>query len=153
MNDEKLQRYFDDELSADERAAFEATMTDDDRDRLAVLAEMRGLLSQSLAGASAEIDILPGLEEKLQGVSSLDAARSKKRGWRSGRFLGTSAGLATAAAAAFLFIMQPWHPRHPSDNCDVESLEVEGAMATVFKVNDAPHSGDTATVIWATEED
>jgi anti-sigma factor RsiW len=154
MKDEKLQRYFDGELSADERTAFEAAMTDDDRERLAALAEMRGLVTNALTGAAGDVDLLPGIEAHLAGVSSLDAARRKKAGWfRSGRFLGTSAGVLAVAAAAFLFMVQPWHPTHPSDNCDVETLEVEGAMASVFKVHDAPHAGDTATVIWTAEED
>lgn len=150
--DDKLQRYFDGELPQEERAAFEASMTEEDRDRLAALAEMRALLSNALGGASAEVDVWPAVEAQLGGVVPIDAARAKRR--RSvGRWFGTSAGLLVAAAAAFLFVVRPWHPGHPTDDCDIESLEVEGAVATVMQVNDMPHSGDATTIIWTSEED
>jgi anti-sigma factor RsiW len=150
--DDKLQRYFDGELSQEERAAFEASMTEDDRDRLAALAEMRALLSNALTGASAEIDVWPAVEAQLPGgVVPIDAARAKRR--RSvGRWFGTSAGLLVAAAATFLFVVKPWQAEPQlTDECDVESMEVSGAQAMVF--NDMPHSKDVATVIWTTEED
>jgi anti-sigma factor RsiW len=145
-----LQRYFDGELPEAERRAFEAALTDDDRERLAALSEMRGLLRNTLAGASAEVDVWPGIE--------LEVARQAKRSWRerlsARRILGTSAaGMLLAAAAAFLLIVKPWHPAHPSDNCDVESLEVSGGLATVLQMHDTPHSGDATTIIWTTEEE
>jgi hypothetical protein len=64
------------------------------------------------------------------------------------------AGILVAAAAAFLFIVKPWHPGHPENDCDVESLEVDGAYATVMQLHDIPHTGDsgTTTIIWAEED-
>jgi hypothetical protein len=57
------------------------------------------------------------------------------------------------AAAAFILLLRPWHPPHPSNNCDVEDLEFHGGVASVLYLDDAPHKGDgTTTVIW-TEED
>jgi len=150
MKDDKLQRFFDGELPADERQAFEAAMTDDDRERLAALAEMRALLSNALAGASSEVDVWSGIEARLGGAIPLDSARSKRR-WNARRLFGTSAGLLIAAAATFLFVVQPWHAEQLTDDCDVESLEVSGAQVTVL--NDLPHARDVATVIWTTEED
>jgi anti-sigma factor RsiW len=150
--DDKLQRYFDGELPPDERAAFEAAMTDEDRERLAALAEMRALLSNALSSASAEIDVWSGVSAKLGGATPIDEARSKRRRKMTGRrFLGTSAGLLIAAAATFLFVVQPWHADQLTDDCDVESLEASGAQVTVL--NDLPHSKDVATVVWTTEED
>jgi hypothetical protein len=49
--------------------------------------------------------------------------------------------------------MHPWHPSHPTDGCDVESLEVAGGEAMVLTMQDEPHKGESATIIWATEED
>ncbi len=152
--DDLLQRYFDDELGAEARAAFEAAMTDEDRERLAALAEMRALLVSTLDAEAADVDILAGVERKLGLPKKKKAA---VRGWRDrvrGRtFLGTSAGLLMAAAAAFLFMLGPWQAEHPTNNCDVEHLEVSGSTATVLTVNDVAHTGDSTTIIWTTEED
>ena len=103
-DDKLLQRYFDGELSTDERAAFERSMTADDRERLAALAEMRGLLVNAL---ESDVDIWPGLEAKLDTTA---AKKQVLRRWRAARWLGTSAGLLAAAAATFLFLVHPWHP-------------------------------------------
>ena len=152
--DDLLQRYFDGDLGPGERAAFEAAMSEDDRERLAALAEMRGLLAATLDAEAADVDLLSGVERKLALPANKKAAL---RGWRDrlrGRtVLGTSAGLLMAAAAAFLFMLAPWHAEHPTNNCDVEHLEVSGSTATVLTVNDVAHKGDSTTIIWTTEED
>lgn len=146
---DRLQRYFDGELPEAERAAFEAELTDEDRVRLQVMAEMRAALGNALAPSndSGEFDVVAAVGSKLRGTVT-------PIGWgarlRSGRILGTSAGLLLAAAAAFMLVLQPWHSRL-SDNCDVESLEVDGAQAAVFQIQ---HNGDSpTTVIWTPEED
>lgn len=154
--DERLQRYFDGEMPAEERAQLEASLTEDDRLKLAALGEVRGLVANALAAEAAEVDLWPALEAQLGGGGGGKAAAKARRRW--GFFAhpaSWSAGLVSAAAAAaLLFFVQPWHPQHASDGCDVESLETSGAMATVFKLSDMPHRGDSsATVIWTEEED
>jgi anti-sigma factor RsiW len=150
-NDEILQRYFDDELDVEERARFEATMSDADRERLAALGELRGLLGNALA-AEADVDIWSRVEAALPGPSTVEKkARNRRwRDWVRGRVgRTTSAGLLVAALATLLVVFRPWHPGHPTNECDVETLEVEGALATVIKVADLPHHGDgTTTIIW-----
>jgi anti-sigma factor RsiW len=142
VDDELLQRYFDDTLVDSERARVEAELTDEDRERLAALGEMRGLLARTLEAEAADVDLLPSLEARLQ--------RGRVRRWTGG---ATSFGLAMAALAAFLFVVRPWQPRLPTNECDVESLEVAGPMATVLRVQDRAHGGDaTTTIIWAEEE-
>jgi len=155
--DDKLQRYFDGELDAEERARFEASMTDDDRERLAALAEMRVLLSGTLEAESAEVDIWSGVQaqlakEKASAPTPIVRTPAVLRPLRRRRMVaGTTAGVMFAAAAAFLFVLRPWHA--PITNgCDIESLEVEGAVATVMTQADAPNGGDT-TIIWTTEEE
>lgn len=144
---DRLQRYFDGELPEAERAAFESQLTDEDRLRLQVMAEMRAALGNALAADSAEIDVSAAVGAKLRGtVTPIGWAARLRRG----RILGTSAGLLLAAAAAFMLVLRPWHSKL-SDNCDVETLEVDGAQAAVFQIQ---HNGDSSTtVIWTPEED
>jgi anti-sigma factor RsiW len=141
---DKVQEYFDGELEPAERARFEAEMTADDRERLAALAEMRALLNASLDADAGSVDIWSGVAKQIQ-------RQKVHRSWRRSRIFGASASLLLAAAAALIFFLRPFSR---SDNdCDVESLEVEGAYATVLQVHDIPHEGDGATtIIWAEED-
>ena len=147
--DDKVQRYFDGEMPLPERVAFEAAMTDREREQLAALAEMRGLIQTSLEAEAAGFDIAATVEERLRGETR-GAVVPLKRRLRPRMLLGTSAGLLIAAAAAFLFLLRP-HLSHPSDDCDIEQLEVAGAEATVLTLPD--HHGTNTTIIWTTEED
>jgi anti-sigma factor RsiW len=144
VDDELLQRYFDDTLVDAERERVEADLTDEDRERLAALAEMRGLLARTLEAEAGEIDLLPALEPRLKG------RRGRLHRWTGGV---TSFGLAVAAVAALLLVMRPWQSRLPTNECDVETLEVDGSLASVFRVKDGAHGGDaTTTIIWAEEQ-
>jgi anti-sigma factor RsiW len=149
-----LQRYFDGELSANERAEVEAALTDDDRLKLAALGEVRGLVANALTAEAAEVDLWSTLEKQL-GREGKAASKARSRWGMRAHPASWSAGLVTAAAAAaLLFFVQPWHPAHATNGCDVESLETSGAMATVFNLSDTPHKGDASTtVIWTEEED
>jgi anti-sigma factor RsiW len=143
-----LQRYFDDELPPEERARFEAAMTEDDRLKLAALAEMRALLATTLDADSGKIDLWAGIEAQQK--------KARVRRWRdrlSARTAGASAAVMALAAAALLFVFQPWHAGRSENDCDIVSLETDGAVATVFHLTDLP-KGDqgTTTVIW-TEDD
>jgi anti-sigma factor RsiW len=148
-----VQRYFDGELADDERARFEATMTADDRERLAALAEMRALLRDTLDHDAAEVDVWSGVQKQL---ATEQRKKTVNRRWRdriASRFAATtSAGLLVAAMATLLLIFHPWR-HNPENDCDVESLEVDGAVATVITMHDVPHHDtDTTTVIWAEED-
>ncbi|HWE28135.1 MAG TPA: hypothetical protein VHB97_09045 [Polyangia bacterium] len=153
----RLQRYFDDELSADERAAVEAALTDDDRLKLAALAEVRGLVANALAAEAADIDLWPALEQRFASVAAGGKAQAMARrrwGMRAHPASWSAGLLSLAAAAALVFFVQPWHPGDVSNGCDVLSLETSGGVATVFKLSDMPHKGDASTtVIWTEEED
>jgi anti-sigma factor RsiW len=152
--DEQLQRYFDGELAADERARVEATLTEDDRLKLASLGEVRDLIRNALTAESADLDVWEGLAPALSAPVGKAEARARRRWGLRAHPASWSAGLMAAAAAALLFTFQPWHPRHPGNDCEVESLETSGAMATVFRIADMPHHGDASTtVIWTEEED
>ncbi|MCU1280416.1 MAG: hypothetical protein JWM53_3962 [bacterium] len=155
-HDVRLQRYFDGELTPEERAEVEAALTEDDRLKLAALGEVRGLVANALAAEAADVDLWPALQKQLGGAPGGKAAAKARRrwGWRAHPG-GWSAGLASlAAAAALLFFLQPWHAAHAQNGCEIESLETYGAVATVINMDDAPHRGDEpTTVIWTTEED
>jgi len=77
---DRVQRYFDDELAPDERARFEAEMTEDDRLRLAALGEMRQLLTHALEPAG-EVDIWSGVSKQLD-------KQKAHRGWLRRRSVG-----------------------------------------------------------------
>jgi anti-sigma factor RsiW len=152
--DERLQRYFDGELPAEERAQVEAALTEEDRLKLAALGEVRGLVANALAAEAAEVDLWPALEAQLGGGGKA-AAKARRRWGLKAHPASWSAGFVSIAAAAALLLFVPsWHSAHAQNGCDIESLETVGAVATVIHMDDAPHRGDEATtVIWTTEDD
>ena len=77
--DERLQRYFDGELSPEERGQVEAALTEDDRLKLAALGEVRGLVANALAAEAADVDLWPGIAQKLGGGGK--AAAKPRRRW------------------------------------------------------------------------
>lgn len=153
--DERLQRYFDGELSAEERSQVEAALSEDDRLKLAALGEVRALVANALAAEAADVDLWAGIERHLRGGGKSHDKARRRWGLRA-HPASWSAGLLSVAAmaAALLFFVQPWHSAHAQNGCDIESLETTGAVATVIHMDDAPHRGDeTTTVIWTTEDD
>jgi len=154
--DERLQRYFDGELPAEERAQVEAALTDDDRLKLAALGEVRGLVANALMAESAEIDLLPGIEAALRGGGigiGKAEAKARRRWGLMAHPARWSAGFVSAAAAVLLLLFQPWHSAHAQNGCDIESLDSYGAVVTVFRMNDTPHKSDETTTVIFTEED
>jgi anti-sigma factor RsiW len=149
--DDDLQRYFDGELDAAERARVEAALTDDDRARLLALGELRALTAGALNAEAADADVWPAVEAGLK--------KERTRRWRDRargrRFMGTGAGLLIAAVATLLLIFKPWDPKHvPTNNCDIEMLETDGVQATVLDVPDGHHGGDNhTTILFTMEED
>jgi anti-sigma factor RsiW len=151
--DERLQRYFDGELTPDERAQVEAALSDDDRLKLAALGEVRGLVANALSAEAAGIDLWPSLEKELRPRGAAAAKAQRRWGLRA-HPASWSAGFMAAAAAALLFLFQPWHSPTSGNDCDVVSLETSGAVATVFHMSDTPGRGDgPTTVIWTEEQD
>jgi hypothetical protein len=150
VDNERLQRYFDGELSAEERARCEAELTEDDQLRLQALGEIRGLVASTLEAQAADIDLWPGIAAELDGGGGTQTKQRALRSWRD-RVRRRTAGAVTAlaAVATLLVVFKPWHAASEND-CDVEHLETEGAVATVFHMTDMPHGA--TTVIW-TEED
>jgi anti-sigma factor RsiW len=148
--DAQLQRYFDGALDEHERRAAEAALTDEDRERLAALGEMQSLVRGGLEAEAAQVDLWPAIEARLEKA---EAKQRAVRRWRMGARGMAGLSVAAAALGAFLFLVHPWHLAHPSNGCDVESLEVEGAVAAVLTVDDTPHHGDGPTTIIWTEED
>lgn len=149
--DERLHRYFDGELSDEERARVEAELSEDDQLKLAALAEIRGLTANALMAEAADVDLWAGLARQIDPATPATQARkpvARGWGWRAHR-ASWSAGAVAMAAAALLMVFQPWHGA--DNNCDIESLETAGNVATVFNMQDTPH-GPT-TVIWTEEQD
>ncbi len=152
--DERLQRYFDGELSSQERADVEAALSEDDRLKLAALDEVRGLVANALLASAADVDLWPALEKELAGGGKAAAKARRRWGLRAHPASWSAALVSAAAAAALLFFVPPWHSAHPQNGCEIESLETTGAVATVIQVDDEPHRGDEpTTIIWTTEDD
>jgi anti-sigma factor RsiW len=155
--DERLQRYFDGELSPEERARVEAELSDEDRLKLAALGEVRGLVANALAAEAADVDLWPALEKQLAGgsgggrVGRAEARARRRWGFRA-HPASWSSGFLVAAAAALLLILQPWHSAHAQNGCEIESLEAD-QMATVMNVGGAHVSDEPTTVIWTMEDD
>lgn len=141
--DERLHRYFDGELSPEEASAFEEQMTDDDRLKLAALAEVRGLTAMTLDAEAADVDLWPGIERQLAAA----ARRRTRRGFARRLSYG---GAALAAAAVLFVVFRPVGHVH-NNECDVEELESDGASTTVLRMSD-PSQDSTTTLIWTEEE-
>ncbi len=148
--DDRLQRYFDGELPDDERARFEAALTDDDRLKLQALGELRALTQAALTGEAEGVDLWAGVEAGLK--------KERTRRWRDRvrgrRFMGTGAGLVIAAVATLLLIFKPWNPKHAqTNNCDIDLLETDGVQATVLDVADRPGGENHTTILFTMEDD
>jgi anti-sigma factor RsiW len=155
-DDERLQRYFDGEMPAEERARVEAGLTDDDRLKLAALGEVRGLVANALRAESADIDLLPGIDAALRGGGTgagAAALKARRRWGLAAHPASWSGGFLAAAAAVLLLVFQPWHSAHAQNGCDIESLESNGAVVAVFRLGDTPHKSDESTTVIFTEED
>lgn len=157
IEDELLQRYFDGEVTDEERARVEAALGEDEQLKLAALGEVRDLLRGTLTAEAESFDVWPSLARQLSGADDLSRARQKHAlpKWMRSRYTQISAGIsAFAAAAALLFVFQPWHAERSDNDCDIVHLETSGSVATVFSMNDVPHGGDgPTTVIWTEEQD
>lgn len=154
--DERLQRYFDGELAEAERAEVERAMSEDDQLKLAALSEVRGLVAGALQAEAGDIDLWAGIEARLQphgAASTGKKGRGVRRWGVRAHPASWSAGFMAALAVALLLVFQPWHPAHAQNGCDIESLETDGAVATIIHMDDVPHKGDESTTVIFTQED
>src|SRR5512142_47200 len=97
--DERLQRYFDGELPAEERGQVEAALSEDDRLKLAALGEVRGLVANALAAEAADVDLWAGIERPLGGGGKAHDKARRRWGLRA-HPASWSAGLLSVAAMA-----------------------------------------------------
>jgi hypothetical protein len=104
---------------------------DDERD------DLGAALRATLDAEAMNVDVLPGIEAALaQKGKKVRSVPTRRVRWAA------AAGALLAAAAAILVLA-----RSPvqTNACDIESLEVDGVVASVFK-------SDDATVLFAEEE-
>lgn len=143
--DALLHRYHDGELDAAERARLDASLGGVERDKLAALDELGGALRSVYAGQAADFDAWPALEKAIAAEKVVPMARRPRR--RGMMWL--SSLTAVAAAAAMLLVFVP-RGSHPSNDCEVDEIEVTGAVDTILKLDDDDHGGST-TVLWIEE--
>jgi anti-sigma factor RsiW len=149
-DDRDLMRLHDGELAPEERAKVEARLDEADRERLSAMSDLGALLRHTLEAETQGFDVAAAVMRKI-------AERKEKSfserigGWfRGHRTVWIPGGLA-AAAVALALLVTPWGAAI-SNGCDIESLEVTGAAATILKMPDAKGEG-TTTVVWLDEEE
>lgn len=143
LSDDLLQRYHDRELSAAERAEVEARLDGDSRLRLEALDELRGLLKSHAEAESSGVDFGSLITVIENAPRAVNQAPSKKR--RSIVPLSAVGAFAAGAFALFFFL----RAGVPSNEAQVESLEVSGGSATVLRMTDDKNPNQTTTIIWA----
>lgn len=142
VDDTTLHRYHDGELGPAEAARLEASLDDASRAKLGALDELGGALRAIYQPPAAAFDAWPTLERAITESQVIPLSRRRRRApiWVS--------TLAVAAAVLALVLF----PRggHPSNECQIDDLEVTGATATILKIADDQHGGST-TVLWLEE--
>lgn len=144
-SDQMLARYLDGELSPAERSELEAQLNDDDRLRLAALGDVGAAVRAALEGEAAQVDLWPSVQ------AWIERAR-RNAWWRRARRPGVLGAGLLAVAAAVMILLAPLKRVPPTNECDIESLDVAGVQATVFKIPDSTRAGLTTTIIWTEEE-
>ncbi len=150
---EDLHRLHDGELSDEERRAVEASLDDDARLRLQAMADLGTALRGSFEAESAGVDVSAAVMAAIaKGAPARAAAPSLwarlRAAARSYRMVWIPA--VAAAAVVTAIYVGPWRTTITNE-CNIESLEVEGAAATVLKVPDAQGGDGTTTVVWIDE--
>src|SRR5207244_11887723 len=127
----KLLRLHDGERGRDEAEALERELSAEEREKLAALDELGGLVRGTLSAEAeeAKLDLWAGLEGKL--APRRPALGPRRRVWASVMTVAT-----LAAAAAALVLLQPGMVPAQTNHCVVESLEVAGGAAMVLQVPD-----------------
>ena len=148
MNErERLHRYFDHELPEAERKAFEDSADHEVREKLAALSELRHAVKTTVDLQTANIDLVSGVERALARQESQRTFR------RRARIASPLVALVAAAAAVMIWLRPtPIAPMTRQEPAAIESLEVEGALATVLEL-DGDEKNSPATVIFIEEDD
>jgi hypothetical protein len=144
VDDKLLMRYHDGELDAEERRAVEAALDDRARATLAALGDL-GLAVRGALTVEDSVDVWAGVAGKIGG-GPLARLRKAMAAYRSIWIPALA-----AAAVVVAIYAGPWR-RVVTNGCDIESLEVSGAAATILKVPTAEKGDDTTTVLWLEEE-
>lgn len=147
LSDDLLQRYHDAELSAIERGDVEARIDGDARLRLEALDELGGLLRTHAATESSGVDF-SSLIDAIEKSPPAVMAEAPPRKRRSLVPLSALSAFAAGAFALFFFLRSGV----PSNEAQIESLEVSGGSATVLRMPD-DKNGQTTTIIWASLDD
>ena len=156
LSDELLQRYFDEALSPSERAEVETRLDADARLRPDALTGLRGLLREHSRAEASGIDLSSTIDAIAQAALPTANPVPSQAAHRRRTLLPLSAAGGFLAAAVAVFML--WQPLqlmrgHQTNEAEVESLEVQGAIATVFRVEDGADPSHTATVIWTDDEE
>jgi hypothetical protein len=161
-DEERLHRLHDGELTDEQRAAIEPGLDERGRAKLQAIGEIGAALRSAIEGEAAAVPggFLDGVWAKVEaGIGAPAKAKAERPGLltRMGRALAEYkmvwASSAVAAAAVFaIYLGGGMHPAQ-SNGCEIESLEVSGATATVMKLPTTDHGDDTTTVIWLDEEE
>lgn len=149
-DDRRLHRLHDGELEVGARAAVEAALTDEDRVRLAALDDLGRAIRDTLSAEAEGFDVAAAIMAALPTPLG-SAKRSRMRVVMASRAMWAST--LVAAAAAMALWVAPWRGESvSSDGCQIESIEVSGASATVLNLPDALGK-PTGTVVWLDEEE
>lgn len=168
MDPRRLHALHDDELPLDERPAVEAALDADDRERVAAIDQLGEALRNTFAAETPDLDVWAAVERGIAATAAPSPAEAppapeqtrgailqfEPRLRRAGR-RSVWAPVLMAAAAAIALLIAPWREQPAAaatDHCEIESLEVTGALATVFEEPDAT-GRSTATVVWLDEEE
>lgn len=152
VSDATLQRYHDDDLSLAERRAVEAELDEDDRARLQALGELRELLGAHHALEREEVELSSTIDAIVRSAPPPIAEPPPRRGRRALLPVSVIGVLGATAACLFMFF-GAGRAGVPSNEAEIESLEVEGGSATVMRMQDTSDPTQTTTVIWASLED
>jgi anti-sigma factor RsiW len=152
----ELQRYHDGDLSRRraERVRRLLENSPEDRERLANLETMGGMLRSSSAAAVEDVSfdrLWAGIQAGVERQRPLGFGE-KLRLWL--RQYGLVAASAAAAAVLALFLLQPFFgdpSQAGSNDCEVESFDADpSAVSTIFTIYSPDKDGRT-TVIWISD--
>lgn len=160
-DEERLHRLHDGELTDEQRTAIEGGLDQRGRDRLAAIGEVGEALRSALEGEVAAlppIDVWGAVARRIAAEAPKPKAAERpgllSRLWAAlAEYKMVWASGAAAAMAVFAIYLGGGMRAVASNGCEIESLEVTGATATVLQLPTGEHGDDTTTVVWLDEEE